>query len=271
MTTRTSLRVPYPRGVLMPDYTKLIRDAAAMSDFSSLVGRGVMSDFSSLVGRGVMSDFSSLVGRGVVPDYSSLVGRGVVPDYSSLVGRGVVPDFSSLVGRGVMSDYSKLIGDAAAMPDFSRALRQVVAAPRIVDSILSSIRVPSVASVAGYRTATEALLRSMGFDHESELPGLSVRPTSDDTAFRVIAQASPETAAAISLAADKARNPLLPSHIIRNMLAWLVVGLIVIAYVVGTVLFPPWGPIVVALLSSSGATAPAVYRKISQPPHKNQA
>ncbi len=187
-------------------------------------------------------------------------------DYTKLIRyAAAISDYSSL-GRGVMPDYSKLIADAAAMPDFSRALRQVVAAPRIVDSILSSIRVPSVASVAGYRTATDALLRSMGFDYESELRGLSVRPTSDDTAFRVIAQASPETAAAISLAADKARNPLLPSHIIRNMLAWLVVGLIVTAYVVGTVLFPPWGPIIVALLSSSGATAPAAYKKISQPP-----
>ncbi len=194
-----------------------------------------------------------------------------MPDYSSLVGRGVMSDFSSLVGRGVMSDFSKLIGDAAAMPDFSLALRQVVTAPRIADSILSLIRVPSVPSVAGYRTAVDALLRSIGFDHESELPDMSVGPTSDDTAFRVIAQASPETAAAIALAADKARNPLLPAHIIRNMLAWLMVGLIVVAYVGGSVLFPPWGSVVVALLGVSGVTAPAVHKKISQPPDKNQA
>jgi len=214
---------PYPRGVLMPDYTKLVRDAAAMLDYSTRVGRGVM------------------------------------------------PDYSSLVGRGVMSDFSKLIGDAAAIPDFSLALRQVVTAPRIADSILSLIRVPSVPSVAGYRTAVDALLRSIGFDHESELPDMSVGPTSDDTAFRVIAQASPETAAAIALAADKARNPLLPAHIIRNMLAWLMVGLIVVAYVGGSVLFPPWGSVVVALLGVSGVTAPAVHKKISQPPDKNQA
>ncbi len=125
--------------------------------------------------------------------------------------------------------------------------------------------------MAGYRTATEALLRSIGFDHESELPNLGVRPTSDDTAFRMIAQASPETATAIALAADKARNPLLSAHIIRNMLAWLVVGLIVVAYVGGTVLFPPWGPIVVAVLSASGVTAPVAHKKISQPPDKDRA
>lgn len=111
----------------------------------------------------------------------------------------VLPDYSKLIGQSVLPDIAKLIRDVSAMPDFSRALRQVVAPPRIADSILSSIRVPLVPSAAGYRTATDALLRSIGFDHESELPNLGVRPTSDDTAFRVIAQASPDTAAAIAL------------------------------------------------------------------------
>jgi len=229
----------------MPDYTKLIRDAAAMPDYTKLI-----RDAS----RDAIRDAVAM------PDYTKLIrdaSRDAIRDAAAM------PDFTKLIRDAIR--------DAADMPDFSRALRQVVAAPRIADSILSSIRVPSVASVAGYRTATEALLRSMGFDHESELPDLGVRPTSDDTAFRVIAQASPETAAAISLAADKARNPLLPAHIIRNMLAWLVVGLIVIAYVVGTVLFFPWGPIVVALLSSLGVSAPAAHKKISHPPDKNQA
>ena len=178
----------------------------------------------------------------------------------------ILPNYSQAIRQAILPNYSQLARDVSALHNLEGALRSIVA-PRFATSMLSSVQ-PSRSGMetAGFRTSAEALFETMGLEDTSDLTEVDIRPTTDESAFLAIAGASPEVAAAISSAAENAGNPLLPAHVIRNMLAWLVVIVIVVAYIGGTVLFPPWGPVLVASLSASGLTAPAAYGRIRQSP-----
>ena len=98
--------------------------------------------------------------------------------------------------------------------------------------------------------------------------GFDVEPTRDSSAYLAILEVSPETAAAIDDAAALIRTPFWSRVVVRNTLAWFLATVVGLAYVGGTVLFPPWGPVMVALLSAGGVTVPETYRSIAAPRQK---
>ncbi len=89
-------------------------------------------------------------------------------------------------------------------------------------------------------------------------------PSYDDSAYAVLEAQAPDVAQAISAAAERVTSPFWSKSTVRNSLGWLVATVVVILYVGGTVLWFPWGAVVVALLSSGGVTAPNVYRGITK-------
>lgn len=95
-----------------------------------------------------------------------------------------------------------------------------------------------------------------------EWPGEWPEPTTDDSTYRVIAEVAPDVAAAIDGAAATVQLPFWSREVVRNMLARLVFSLILAAYVAGVVLVPPWGAMVVAVLSACEISGPAAARRI---------
>ena len=85
-------------------------------------------------------------------------------------------------------------------------------------------------------------------------------PSLDDTAFDAIKDEAPDVAQIIEQVASHAALPFWSRRAVRNALAWFLGTVVVVAYVGGAVLLPPWGAIVAALLSGSGVTAPAAFR-----------
>ena len=148
-------------------------------------------------------------------------------------------------------------------PIDTTALSQAVAAMAAMPTIKSTMGTSRFTE--SYLAATRSLFASLDVG-DLGLSGVDMAPIGDDAAYRAIASASPETAAAIDAAAEQVRLPFWSRVFVRNALAWLLVSVIFTAYVAGTVLFPPWGAVVVAILSASGVTGPSAYKKLAAPP-----
>jgi len=156
---------------------------------------------------------------------------------------------------------SQAIGAMATLPTTklidTTALSQAIGAMATTGRFMRSSRFAD-----SYIEATTTLLASLDIG-DLDLDGLDVGPTRDSAAYEAIAAASPETAAAIDAAAEHVRLPFWSRVVVRNTLAWLLASIIVSAYVAGTLLFPPWGALVVAILSAGGVTGPSAYKAVA--------
>ncbi len=116
----------------------------------------------------------------------------------------------------------------------------------------------------GYDRVARQMLSELGLQYswsaEEELP---FTPSSDDTAFAIIQAQVPEAANAMDTAVEQLSTPFLSRRSVRNSLAWLCATLVVVAYIGGAVLPPPWGTIVLTLLGVSGTSAHSAYKAIA--------
>ncbi len=176
-------------------------------------------------------------------------------------------------------DTSRLFEPFARGLDTSRLVEQIIGplnthtfaeqfargldTSRLAEQLLAS-SAPQIRLVA-YDEAARHLLRELRVQADTQSDPIPFVPSSNDSAFRAIEQAAPEVAAAIDMAAANTRISFWKKKVVRNARAWLLVTLVIVAHVGGTVLFPPWGSIVVALLSAGGVSAPGVYKHVAAP------
>ncbi|MDN5757929.1 MAG: hypothetical protein L0H59_05265, partial [Tomitella sp.] len=164
--------------------------------------------------------------------------------------------------------YTEQIRKAAAITGMSGALRRASASSQVTD-MLAKINGAPFTQVSGYKAAVDALFTSLGVEGVSNLVDLPIRPTSDDTALRLITEVSPEIGDAIEAAAENARNPLIPKTVIANTLGALLVTVVTALCISGVVLPPPWGNVISAAIGFPGVAAAAYQlpRKfLSDPP-----
>mgnify|MGYP000047029375 CR=1 FL=1 len=143
-----------------------------------------------------------------------------------------------------------------------------------IKSVMIGSQLGSAFGTQGLGAAYAGALRELFSDldlptFDASTVGFDVEPTRDSSAYLAILEVSPETAAAIDDAAALIRTPFWSREVVRNTLAWFLATVVGLAYVGGTVLFPPWGPLVVALLSAGGVTVPETYRSIAAPKQKD--
>ena len=144
----------------------------------------------------------------------------------------------------------------------SKALTNLTATDFVTRTVGRGFTSPSMDS-KWFDSAAHDVLSELGLQSSVEPDVIPFAPSLDDSAYAVFQAHAPDVAQAIDAAAERVRTPFWATSTVRNALAWFVASVVVIVYVGGTVLWPPWGAVVVALLGVGGVTAPGAYKSIT--------
>ena len=173
------------------------------------------------------------------------------------------------------SAFSKALTNVDTPSAISKALTNVDT-PSAISQILKSLKATEFVTraVGGgfanpsmysewFDSAAHDVLAELGLQGSVEPDIIAFAPSLDDSAYAILRTHAPDIAQAIDAAAERVRTPFWRTSTVRNALAWIVASVVVILYVGGTVLWPPWGVVVVALLSAGGVSARSAYKSIT--------
>ena len=159
-----------------------------------------------------------------------------------------------------MSQMLKGSDTGSTMSQMLKGLNTTDLLTRVVGAGFTGPSMPS----GWFDSIAHRVLADVGLQGLAEPEVIQFTPSLDDSAYAVLEAQAPDIAEAINAAAEQVTTPFWSTSTVRNSLAWLVAGVVVILYVGGTVLWPPWGAVAVALLSAGGVTAPSVHRSIAK-------
>jgi len=160
------------------------------------------------------------------------------------------------------SAFSKALTNVDTPSAISQMLKSLKATDFVTRAVGGGFANPSMYS-EWFDSAAHDVLAELGLQGSVEPDIIAFAPSLDDSAYAILRTHAPDIAQAIDAAAERVRTPFWRTSTVRNALAWIVASVVVILYVGGTVLWPPWGVVVVALLSAGGVSARSAYKSIT--------